>query len=348
MAVGLAGFIALLAAAAFWSIPGMENDLTDRANTELAAFGIDDIAVEFDGRNGHVTGVRAEEARDQLSSLRGARWVRAELVSAAPTTTTTTPPPAALASLQITRRGARVGLEGTVETSAQQQSIVAEVEAAGFEADDELVVDAEIDGSHVEATVGLLRPVLDGSEDGELMLSDGVATTTGTAADPVETEEIDAAVVEAKAKGLLVNNEMTTRVLSEDQQITALQDEINQIFELARAIEGQNPNFDVSDGELSTAAADILDRVVVAMRRYPLPAADIVGHTDSVGSTTANQELSESRANSVQDYLTEAGVVADRLTATGEGESVPVADNDTDEGRAQNRRVDFVVRKREG
>jgi OOP family OmpA-OmpF porin len=62
-----------------------------------------------------------------------------------------------------------------------------------------------------------------------------------------------------------------------------------------------------------------------------------------VGSETYNQGLSERRANSVRDYLTSKGVKASRLTAKGYGESMPVASNDTDEGRAENRRVEMIV-----
>jgi OOP family OmpA-OmpF porin len=65
----------------------------------------------------------------------------------------------------------------------------------------------------------------------------------------------------------------------------------------------------------------------------------VEGHTDSTGADAYNQALSERRANAVLKYLVDAGVPAARLSARGFGESEPVADNDTAEGRAQNRRV---------
>ncbi len=67
----------------------------------------------------------------------------------------------------------------------------------------------------------------------------------------------------------------------------------------------------------------------------------ITGHTDSVGNDAYNQDLSERRANAVKDYLVDLGVDTARLTSNGEGEDNPVASNDTDEGRAQNRRVEL-------
>ena len=69
----------------------------------------------------------------------------------------------------------------------------------------------------------------------------------------------------------------------------------------------------------------------------------IVGHTDAVGSDEANQILSEGRANSVRNDLIKRGVAAERMTAEGKGEKEPVADNDTDEGRQLNRRVEFTI-----
>ena len=71
------------------------------------------------------------------------------------------------------------------------------------------------------------------------------------------------------------------------------------------------------------------------MRRYPLPAADIIGHTDSIGSAADNQALSESRAQTVMTYLVELGVEPDRLQAIGRGEAEPVAENDTDGGSSR-------------
>ena len=70
---------------------------------------------------------------------------------------------------------------------------------------------------------------------------------------------------------------------------------------------------------------------------------EIIGHTDSTGPEAYNQGLSERRAKSVQDYLVSKGIRASRLTAKGYGESMPVASNDTEAGRAENRRVELIV-----
>ena len=69
----------------------------------------------------------------------------------------------------------------------------------------------------------------------------------------------------------------------------------------------------------------------------------IIGHTDAVGSDKDNQRLSEGRANSVRQNMIDRGIDPSRIEAIGKGKSEPIAPNDTEEGRAKNRRVEFVI-----
>ena len=79
------------------------------------------------------------------------------------------------------------------------------------------------------------------------------------------------------------------------------------------------------------------------MNGSPAYKASIVGHTDSTGSDKHNQTLSEKRAEKVKSMLVEDGVPADRLSASGKGESMPVASNKTKAGRAENRRIEVEL-----
>jgi outer membrane protein OmpA-like peptidoglycan-associated protein len=81
------------------------------------------------------------------------------------------------------------------------------------------------------------------------------------------------------------------------------------------------------------------------MRKNPRMVVEIGGHTDSEGSDTYNQTLSQNRAGSVRQYLIQAGIPAAQVTAKGYGETVPVADNTTEAGRALNRRTEFKIIK---
>lgn len=96
---------------------------------------------------------------------------------------------------------------------------------------------------------------------------------------------------------------------------------------------------------LLPAARQRLDQVAEAlMRGDPKSQFVVEGHTDSRGSVAVNQALSRRRADAVRDYLIERGVPAERITAEGHGPDDPVADNKTAEGRANNRRVEIVVK----
>lgn len=86
-----------------------------------------------------------------------------------------------------------------------------------------------------------------------------------------------------------------------------------------------------------------LDKLGAVLNKYPDTNLFIDGHTDSDGSEEHNLKLSLSRANAVADYLKAHGVPADRFTIKGEGESIPVADNSTAQGKAKNRRVELAI-----
>lgn len=94
---------------------------------------------------------------------------------------------------------------------------------------------------------------------------------------------------------------------------------------------------------LSSAASSNLDKLAAVLKEYPDTDIEVQGHTDSKGTDEYNMGLSEKRANAVASYLKGKGVPAGRVKIKGFGETAPVATNDTEEGRAQNRRVNFLI-----
>ena len=101
--------------------------------------------------------------------------------------------------------------------------------------------------------------------------------------------------------------------------------------------------FDTGRARLTDAGRAQVDDVVKTLQQYPDLKVAIDGHTDSHGRTKYNQKLSERRARAVANRLTEQGIAATRLTVHGYGESRPIADNRSVDGRARNRRVEIVV-----
>ncbi|CAN7297340.1 OmpA family protein [Pseudomonas sp. GL-B-26] len=103
--------------------------------------------------------------------------------------------------------------------------------------------------------------------------------------------------------------------------------------------------FAFNQSELTPAAQSKLDSLMPKLQSADVVSIKVIGHTDSVGSDTYNQALSERRASSVAAYLLSQGVAPNKLTSEGKGQSQPVADNETEEGRAKNRRVELHVNR---
>ena len=101
--------------------------------------------------------------------------------------------------------------------------------------------------------------------------------------------------------------------------------------------------FDFDRSTVKPEAAQILDRLVVFMNENKDKRANLAGYTDNVGTEAYNQALSERRVNSVKSYVVGKGVDSGRVSGQGFGESKPIADNKTAEGRAKNRRVEIKV-----
>lgn len=101
--------------------------------------------------------------------------------------------------------------------------------------------------------------------------------------------------------------------------------------------------FDFGKANLKPQFYSALDQVAASMAEYNQTIVEISGHTDSIGSDEANQRLSEQRAGSVSSYFAGKGLMRERFEVVGMGERYPVASNDTDSGRAVNRRVEIRV-----
>ena len=101
--------------------------------------------------------------------------------------------------------------------------------------------------------------------------------------------------------------------------------------------------FDVGSATLKPAFRSTLDDVAASLQQYPNSLIDVYGHTDSTGSESFNQDLSERRAQTVSNYITSRGVNSARIRWQGFGETMPVADNSSEEGRRLNRRVEIKI-----
>ncbi|MGH8496510.1 MAG: OmpA family protein [Gammaproteobacteria bacterium] len=104
-----------------------------------------------------------------------------------------------------------------------------------------------------------------------------------------------------------------------------------------------NVTFRTASAALNQDFFEVLNSVGVVLEEYEKTVVEVAGHTDSRGSDDYNQQLSEERASTVAEYLRAQGLMPQRIITVGQGERNPIASNDTDEGRQQNRRVELTM-----
>ncbi len=177
---------------------------------------------------------------------------------------------------------------------------------------------------------------------GENLTAEGGTLTVVGSIDAGDTRPADFAVaVEAAIAGIATN----TSGVKVDTSPAAL---ARAEEALTAALAAEPILFASGSAEIDPASDEILARVAAAITAAPGIDVEIVGHTDSQGSASINTALSASRALAVLDRLVELGVEADRLTSRGAGEDEPIDSNDTEEGRAANRRIAFEFAGAEG
>lgn len=115
------------------------------------------------------------------------------------------------------------------------------------------------------------------------------------------------------------------------------------VEEAFAAIDFKGINFKVSSAELTPSSLSVLDEAALVLVENPSVKLEIEAHSDSDGSAKFNQKLSQRRAESVRVYLVSKGVLEENMKAIGYGEERPIADNSSAEGKAKNRRVEFIV-----
>jgi OOP family OmpA-OmpF porin len=173
---------------------------------------------------------------------------------------------------------------------------------------------------------------------GTLVVSDREVKLSGDALYEASAGQIRAGLAKDLPRGWQVKPEISVKPAAAPVDATVCQQLFSDLlgkgkirFESGRAI-------------IDPDSAGLLDRLIETALRCPTANIEIAGHTDADGDDGFNQALSEKRAQAVADYLVRAGLPADRFKAMGYGSLQPVASNDTDEGKAQNRRIEFVVR----
>lgn len=345
---GVAGWLAITVLCLLTNLGALETTLAERSQTALAQAGlagqITNSEIQFTGEIATLKGTVTDAAlRDQIGAavadVRGVRVVKNEIAVVAPAPTApeeppepapTTPAPASLRppTLAAVVDGGTVTLTGEVPT--QQIATAWRGAAAAAYGDgnvvDQLTVTDEVRTDDWLADADAVR-LLESTSDGSITIADDRLVVTGLVPDQATHDEIISSLT-AGFPGLQIDN----RLEIEPQAGDAIDD-------LALA----NIRFESGSARITADSIPILDEAVAVLAAFPNVRVEIAGHTDSDGSAAANLALSQARADAVLEYLVDHGIAAERLTAVGYGETQPIADNATPEGKAQNRRIEFII-----
>ena len=254
--------------------------------------------------------------------------------------------PGAVFDVSATKADDRITLSGVVVSEQQRTQLLDAAKLAagnGVAVVDEITVAASDDSDNAADRMLLVLAALNtfsGAEEAKAHITGNVFEFDAM----VEFEEDTAPMLSVRQRaadnGLDVSGVIDSRRISLAREVALLQEEIDLLADEIR----ENVVFDSSKTGLDFPAKQTLDKVVDAMNRFRRPVVMISGHTDSNGSSIDNELLSLERATAVGQYLEDSGIDQLRLRAVGFGEGAPIASNDTEVGRKQNRRVDFESR----
>ena len=175
----------------------------------------------------------------------------------------------------------------------------------------------------------LLSPDLKQISRGQLKIDGTTVSLRGEVANEAQRQKIASDVATNLNPTYTVNNGL--RVSSSEQGI------------LDSALANRTVEFESGKAALTPAGRAILDEMIAAMQKVKGRKVEIIGHTDNVGLRATNQGLSQARAEAVKAYIASHGINGDLLSASGQGSDRPVASNETPEGRARNRRIEFRI-----
>ena len=343
------GVVLLLAAAMFFGSRSVQGGLESSASSALRTAGYSDVTVVASGHDVTLKGTfGAEQSENEavaiVASLPGVGGIDTQLWLV----TTSEDGETFVAGDPITLNWDRRQLSVTGEVSGEEiQAFVTETAGRSF-ADVDATGLSTLEGvadetAWIGGILGLMETMTEDLAVGEIVVNPaaGVVLVSGE----VETRQMrkelrDIAQESVTALGF----DFTSGILLEEapppppkEQVVALQKDIDEV------IEGKVVEFEIKSDVITPRGTALLDEILAALGEFPDVPIEIAGHADAQGDAAANLELSERRARAVFDYLVANGANSARFVIVGYGETRPLADNNTAEGRARNRRIEFIA-----
>jgi outer membrane protein OmpA-like peptidoglycan-associated protein len=354
-------FIVFTAMAVFVGTRSIEADLEARSEQSLRLAGFGDITAEAAGfaislKGQYIEGQDLVSAEGAVVAVSGVRSVDASGVWVVAATK--------LAAGEIV--GSPVTLEWTGDAvtvsgdlSAEEQRVFVDESLAALETAEGSVLFTSIDVDDVQIieglasedewigkAVALVGSLANGLEEGSVTVNPAgeVVTTSGK----TETRQEKRDLVIA-SEGFIValhdvGFDLTDGVIGPPKPPPPTREEVEELERtLAELIEGKVVEFEFASDELTEVGETLLDELLVPLREFAAVPIEIAGHADTQGSSERNLELSVRRAQAVVVYFVEQGEDPNRFIAVGYGDTRPIADNSTEEGRQKNRRIEFIA-----
>ncbi len=332
----IAGLLLLWALFEFGAVskaPEIQQDIQSRAATAIADAGYDDVTVSADGRDLSLSGEVADqgsvgEVSDIAIGTRGVRVVNSDVIVSSPYIT------------KFCKDESSISLSGEVPDDDARDAFPERARDMFrfFAVEDTLEVrDHSLQGFRRFMDQALIE--LGQLDTGCITLTDRELLIAGSIRSERAVTGVKERISALGDLGFQTHYELTLPVLSE--QALACQTKANEQISTHETV-----LFSFDSDVIHEIGRHLLDEVAEISQLCPDVDVFVVGHTDSTGDKDYNIGLGKRRAEAVVEYLLRKDVAAERLTPVGLGFSQPIADNSTDEGRAENRRIEFRVREK--
>jgi OOP family OmpA-OmpF porin len=237
---------------------------------------------------------------------------------------------AAAGAQSATPEPGQVVISGTVPDDATKASVLAklrEVYGADKVVDQITVGPVAMPANWNSYVEKLITPDLKQITRGQLKIDGSTVSLKGEVASEAQRQKIGTGVIGSLNSTYTVSNSL--RVSAADQGV------------LDTTLANRTVEFESGKATLTDSGRAILDEMAGAMLKLKDRKVDLIGHTDNVGLRASNQGLSQARAEAVKSYLSSRGIKSELMTASGQGPDRPIAGNDSADGRARNRRIEF-------
>lgn len=345
--VAIVAFFVLLFLAIRFGTASIESDIESRANGLLAANDLTTVNAEATGTEVLLTG-SIEEGRNSdaifaavgnltgVTSVVGTLWEvsngeEEEIIITGD-------------SVEIEWNGQVVTVRGDLSTEERKEFMTTTLDDAFFRVNVDEVNSVEglaDEGEWIGSVLSLALFAKDLMPQGLIVVSPDqeLIVLSGTVEDKTVRNDLNSRLVELAATiGFDANPAVRVpENLPTKEEVEALQVDLNALLE-DKVVE-----FRVNSDEITDAGRALLDEILATLQLAPEIRIEIGGHADSQGTVAANQALSEARAMAVLAYLVDQGEDSDRFDVIAYGDTVPIAPNDTEEGRARNRRIEFTA-----